>query len=544
MAKMVFLYGLFITVASVFLGCSPASRPGSCEKDDDCAESSACKQGSCVEVQCKQDSDCDSNQHCENYQCRAVDGCNQESDCEGDEICENGQCVQVDCKLDSDCLASQSCIDHECIAVECRSDDQCDVGKICLKGQCVEGCVSQRDCPDGTVCDVDEGEHGLCVQCILDTDCEQGLRCMEHMCRQYCTSDDDCDDGFCDTHNHMCIECSRDDQCELGYICQDQVCMEGCRKDRDCPLEHVCESGSCLPGCHDDSDCGGKVCDEATQSCVECVDRTDCVVGNLCIDSFCVPGCQQEEDCPVGMNCYPDVGPHGSCLECRADEDCALDEYCSSDMQCETGCRSEQSCDFGQLCVERSCSDAYSEQSPFCKPCSSQDLSSCGSRENACLIYPYTNDEFSQESGEYCALGCSDDQPCPNGFECRPVITVKQSDICHQDQDCPGGLPCLKAPGAEKGYCPCHDTYNPCPENSCIMDTCGSNHFCTMLYMNGIQLECETSDDCNVCNIGLQPCALDGSCPAIQCESQDGNDYGGCVIDRACSLTEGTHCPI
>ncbi len=493
--------------------------------------------------------------------------CGSDADCKSREICQKGLCIQVECKQDSDCQQGLSCVENECMGSDCESDDDCDVGEICVQGQCADGCKSQRDCLEGMVCAPDQGEHGLCVQCVVDADCEQDLSCVNNLCRQHCTSDQDCDVGTCDAQTNTCVECSRDDHCDFGYICEQQLCVEGCRKDRDCPEGNICVSGSCTQGCRDDGDCAQGVCDEATSSCVDCLKKTDCEPGNVCLDRSCVTGCEVDEDCPVEMLCAQDLGQNGTCVQCLVDDDCLAleknkcldnqcvfqctqdddclpEQYCADDHSCMEGCRSEQSCDFMQLCSDRNCSDAYSEQAPYCKACDSRDLLSCGSMENSCLMYPFSDDEFSQSSGEYCAPSCSDGQPCPNGFECGPVIGIKQSDICHQAVDCPGNLPCLKPEGADTGYCPCHDTLNPCQQNTCFIDTCGLGNKCTALSLSGLDVPCQTDADCHVCTQTLEPCGENDACPAIECEKYEDVDYGGCVLDRACSLTEGNHCPV
>jgi hypothetical protein len=205
-------------------------------------------------------------------------------------------------------------------------------------------------------------------------------------------------------------------------------------------------------------------------------------------------------------------------------------------------CEDDSFCDFMFSCDNGNCTNAYSANTPYCKPCDGQNLMDCGVRENPCLIYPYDDDAFIQGAGgldEYCSVDCSGGQRCPNGFECNSIITVKQSDLCRSDSECPGNLPCLKSQEEDQGFCPCHDTQNRCMANTCLQNMCGTfTHTCLML-----DLPCQTDADCYMCSVTTAHCATDADCAEIECEKYDGVDYGGCVSARGCGLQEGYHCP-
>ncbi len=413
------LISVMAALAVVISACSPSSRLEPCKSDEDCPDFHACSNSLCVQVQCKKDPDCNAQKYCRNYQCVDRVSCTQDTDCLDDEICENGFCTQVGCKQDSDCTEGYSCVEHECVSAACSSDDDCDPGMICIEGMCTTGCNSQRDCPAGTLCATDSGEHGLCVECIEDSDCSAGQKCVEYSCREFCTNDQDCSEGFCDTQSHLCVDCTRDDQCEIGFICEQQTCEQGCRKDRDCPTGQICESDSCRTGCRQDDDCStghiclsdtcqegcridqdcqpgqicqdnscvdfcsqdadcvqGQICDsgscrdgcridddcfdavcnQTTHTCVECRVKDDCELGNLCIDGYCKQGCEVDRDCPMDLHCAPELGPHGTCTECDADQDCQdPDKPRCLEHQCAPECFVDDDCTNDELCVDGHC---------------------------------------------------------------------------------------------------------------------------------------------------------------------------------------------
>ena len=112
---------------------------------------------------------------------------------------------------------------------------------------------------------------------------------------------------------------------------------------------------------------------------------------------------------------------------------------------------------------------------------------------------------------------------------CVPMVWAQESGDAGEGED--------KAEGEDKGYCPCHDANNPCPQNSCLQDIC----FGSACLSTG--LACTTNEDCQVCTIGAQPCLSDADCPTLACEIYEDVDYGGCVSARACGLDDGQHCP-
>ena len=367
-------------------------------------------------------------------------------------------------------------------------------------------------------------------QCERDGDCPPAWRCdtYAYICR--CVSDEGCDraagevcmpNGTCQIYTG----CGPQAPCPSLWSCEESTGECLCIGDESCLTGEVCNaSGYCQPsaGCFDNDDCGqGDMCDTPSKTCMPvntCNTKYQCPIGNLCSGGLCVPGCDDYGDCPLGSGCI-----EGNCMQGVCEED--------------------EFCDFREYCSNGNCLDAYSANTPYCKPCDGQNMMDCGLRQNPCLIYPFDDDAFIQGAGgldEYCSVDCSGNQSCPNGFVCNSIITVKQTDLCRADNECPGSLPCLIPQEEDNGYCPCHDTQNPCMANTCLTTMmCGTfTNTCLLL-----DLPCQTDADCYMCSVTTLHCTTNADCPAIQCEKYDGVDYGGCVSAQGCGLDEGYHCP-
>lgn len=505
--------------------------------------------------------------------------------------------VQGVCQNDGDCPANFHCgADYQCL---CDNDQACALGEFCsAAGHCqkIQGCRTDPDCgdPANFRCQILPGGAGQCL-CKNDNACQTGEFCnLSGQCQKKagCISDSDCGDPnlfrcFIDPVTKVggCL-CKADAACEQGQFCNPKgFCqpLATCQKNEDCPPGKTCkiETGECLCNHEDNTGClSTEVCNASgyCQPRPGCFDNRDCAdVPNTFCDTetkVCIPigSCNSDRQCQIGQVC----ANHACVAGCRGNEDCPLDQRCVN-AACVGGCQGDEFCDFAQFCVSGACQNAYTAQTPYCKPCVNTDLTMCGDRKNTCLIYQYTGDEFSTAGGnsctrdsqctspmqcncpksaadptvcqtgqtgvcgytEYCAPDCSANQRCPNGFECNSIISVKSTDICPA-HTCPQGLPCLMGE-SDTGYCPCHPTKNPCPANTCIADTCLGG-VCYALSLNGIRLPCQTANDCKVCSVNLLSCATT-TCPAIQCVTYDGVDYGGCVSAQSCGLMEGVHCP-
>jgi len=149
------------------------------------------------------------------------------------------------------------------------------------------------------------------------------------------------------------FECMGDEDCTPEEpFCVDNRCVE-CIDETDCDDDGQfctgdprCAGGSC--GFTGNPCSGGTpVCDEDTDTCVECLDSGDCDDGlyctgvETCVDNACVDG---EEPCgsdPERPYCYE---------EGESCEECVLDEHCISGYRCYRNTCSPR----GSLVVEKS----------------------------------------------------------------------------------------------------------------------------------------------------------------------------------------------
>jgi len=453
----------------------------------------ACE-GEQVEGVCNSNADCKPNFYCSaDHQCL----CQSDQACAADEYCNpQGFCQKVQgCRTDADCGANFRCQilaggKGTCL---CTNDQACKENEFCnSSGVCQEkaGCLLDADCgnPDYWLCRINTTTKiGECF-CKSNQACEQGEFCNpKGFCQPEakCQTNDDCPSGkLCNTESGECL-CDPDTQ-------------SGCKSGEVCNSAGYCQP---RPGCYDNTDCEntpGTFCDLTTRTCIpvgSCTSDLQCPLGKICRQNQCVEGCNYSYDCPLTQCCV-----QYQCQPCN--------------------CQNDAFCAFAEYCQGGQCQTAWSNNTPFCKPCS--DDSACGATLNRCLIYPFDGDSYAAKSSEYCAVDCSTNDRCPNGFTCSEVIVIKQSDLCTTDLDCPSGVPCWKSPEEDKGYCPCHDTKNACPLDAC--DTIG---------MYGPK---------NTCINRKTPCTTNNDC-VIPCVDKDANGFGGCSIGRNCGLAEGIHCP-
>jgi len=172
---------------------------------------------------------------------------------------------------------------------QCDSDRECAAGCYCTDaepedgqwGTCVESgyCGSASDCGPGMTCD-----DGTCKPtnrgCMSDYDCPSGTVC--DPAGQYCVPTQACDGGCpmgtrCDETRNTCVPvgCTDDSQCAAGCYCDEQTgtCAETsyCTADDQCPAGQYCDENrsTCMPGTDPNApSCGGAVtCDAAPPTC-------------------------------------------------------------------------------------------------------------------------------------------------------------------------------------------------------------------------------------------------------------------------------------
>jgi len=334
---------------------------------------------------------------------------------------------------------------------------------------------------------------GACNTTSGETRCRTNLDCGAY---KTCSVDT----GAC-----LCVDnraCGAGEFCNGKSLCQT---VAGCQDNSDCELQSggqrlICDvkAGLCQSAdqCFDDSHCAlGRICDPSTTACVEgCRDEADCVPGQGCIRETndqvlgrCSVGtCSVTEQCPVGHNC--DLTTH--------------------------------------TCV-------FDARGPFCGACTrfSPTDPQCGERDNYCLVD--TGDPA--RGSHYCGVDCTQEQGCPNGYECKPVIIFgppatpsclveecengvcsRTGRSCSVSMDCPQGLPRGDCRRAIVGVC-ANNTATDCMSDAECGGSVGSCRFS----------ECRVRERAAY---GVCTCLVDSDCPSDDCRDVDLSDPDNPVV--------------
>ena len=199
MRRFVFVLGISLLTVTLNACGSSTSSPGDggsdgdggvqeCQTDTDCAGELQCAAGRCVE--CIRDSDCEAGQVCMAGAC--LSACPEAERCERGGTCCPGdwECIDQVCRAPCDgnrcghrlelcCENGWLCEAERCL-IDCGAYDRCGLSldsccttnQICYGAQCTQpsgACLSQSDCPQGQVCEVD---LGLCIDEQVVGDCE------------------------------------------------------------------------------------------------------------------------------------------------------------------------------------------------------------------------------------------------------------------------------------------------------------------------------------------------------------------------------------
>jgi Kazal-type serine protease inhibitor domain./Protein metal binding site. len=269
---------------------------------------------------------------------------------------------------------------------KCMSDDDCPAGTICdplgcntTEGACTE-VVPVKACPRkwDPVCGCNGKTYpNDCVRRALGVALDHTgpckpvcklIKCPDPLipvdtnadgcpdkCKLPCTSDKDCPMGQACTAHEYCPPCVYADPpckvpCKMVQWCEDQGC---CETDADCTSSEgpgVCVSGVCKqvppPGaCWSDADCGPGQ---------ECVGASVCPCGALCIlpdhPGKCTPACQPDEVCWDGIDNDCDGQVDEDCT-CKVDADCPDGLVCELKEICPPCTYSPPFCDVPCLLV-------------------------------------------------------------------------------------------------------------------------------------------------------------------------------------------------
>jgi len=194
---------------------------------------------------------------------------------------------------------------------------------------------------------------GLCRTaqdwCIDESDCEDdGL---------YCTGDPVCDDGFCGFTGNPCEEGSPFCD-EAGNTCVECLSSADCEDDGlFCTGDPVCDNGMCgYTG--DPCEEGAPFCDEDNGRCLECLEAGDCDDDGLyctgdpvCDDGFCdVTGDPCGEGLPA---CDED---NDRCVECVSSADCEGElAVCDEAVNACVQCLADGDCAETEVCRDNVC---------------------------------------------------------------------------------------------------------------------------------------------------------------------------------------------
>jgi Cys-rich repeat protein len=325
-------------------------------------------------------------------ECTTKGQCNDGNPCTTD-ACVSGVCVHTNNSLPcSDglfCTANDVCSGGTCVG----GANPCSGGLLCSEtlDACVQ-CLTNANCNDGNVCTTDTcNSSGTCVFTNNSASCNDGL---------FCTPTDTCSGGtcqgggiacpgqFCNETLDACVECLTNAHCNDGNVCTTDSCnasgscvhannTAACDDGQFCTVTDICSNGSCVGS---GTPClGGLFCNEANDTCVQCLTNGHCGDGNVCTTDTCVSGsCQHSNNtfscddglfCTTGDACSNGACVSGSgvncpgllcdeagnrCVECFTASDCNDGAACSTE-QCNNGvCNytlDHASCNDGLFCT-------------------------------------------------------------------------------------------------------------------------------------------------------------------------------------------------
>ena len=303
----------------------------------------------------------------------------------------------------------------------------------------VSGCTADRDCNNFEQCDIDTG-FCLCADdqaCDATEFCNTQGRCQPQL---GCASNADCGGAerpqdICDTTTSQCLtldastQCVLDSQCPFGSYCDQKFCRQGCRENGDCGVDTPCINGQCdtRPGaCNASSYCAfGQSCNLSSFTCVDHPDRA-----SLC--QWCDPQSFFTEACPNGNSCLIDTSLPPD-VSCQIDADCGqwpgarcatspTGEQCSTNADCSGGATCEGAFFGLGQCATRNCSRNF-----------------CGSD------------------------GCSESNPCPQGYTCNTLIIVSNAG-CTSNAQCASNSCLGGGENVSQGFCSCLSDAD-CPQS-------------------------------------------------------------------------------
>ncbi len=293
------------------------------------------------------------------------------------------------------------------------------------------------------------------------------------------------------------------DNCgSCGHVCDDGSFCNG---------PETCQGGFCQPGNGDPCVGAGLFCNEATDSCVECIIDMNCDDGIDCSDDACSSGscvftpddskcpddghfCNGPEHCNIHSGCVPAGNP------CQAGEIC--DEQLEACVEClqDSDCDDGSFCNGSEFCQDYLCRPGGGDPCPAALTCD-EDLDAC----IGCMQDQDCDDGAFCTGTETCLAGVcvSGGDPCTaSGFVCDEAADVCVE--CLQDGDCDDGVGCT-TDVCSAGSCANTPDDSSCPDDGLYCngdEVCSPISGCTSTGdpCAGAGLACdELTDSCLVC---------------------------------------------
>ncbi|MGD2110650.1 MAG: M4 family metallopeptidase [Phycisphaerae bacterium] len=352
--------------------------------------------------------------------------------------------------------------------------------------------------------------------CDIDDDCDDQNPC----------TDDVCDAGDC-VYTNNTDPCDDGDDCTINDTCADGACESGppmpCDDGEYCNGAETCVAGSCTSGTYP---CGAQLCDEVTDTCVDCFGDGDCDDGEYCNgEETCVAGACVAGSAPCAPQICDEV--NDTCDECVENEDCDDTLYCNGLETCAAG-----------TCV--------AGVAPDCDDSVTCTVDTCDEGADVCVNTP---DDGACDN----TLFCDGNEWCDAATGCQPGTTVDcndsvdcTTDSCDEDADqcanepvnaacddtlyCNGAETCDAISGCQPGVdVDCDDSV------SCTVDTCDEggdtcvntpddNACDNAVFCDGV----ETCDGVAGCTSGADPCpgqvcneAGESCCPTTDAPGDD-----------------------
>ncbi|MFO0745028.1 MAG: Ig-like domain-containing protein [Myxococcota bacterium] len=368
--------------------------------------------------------------------------------------------VCVECLADADCDQNEVCDpSHTCVPCVPLAgngaglDPGCTVGDpICDPALNPDACVECLDdrtgpltpdtgCALGTpACDRAAAGGPDCVECTVDADCAAGSICDEshHQCvpcldsKSGAQTDDGCTSGepLCDVGltPDDCVRCV-DDQ-DAGHT------DTGCTTATPACIDQVLGGRTCVE-CDGDADCPGGTCDEASHTCVICLDTAP----GAARDEGCTsvePICRLSltpDDC---VSCVDDAGPRAVDTGCSGAKP-VCDETIPTDTVC-VECLTNANCATGLVC---------DPGSHACVPC--VDDKSGGQQDTGCTtVDPICQTARDPDTCVHCVDDAEEPAVDSGCAAATPICDPSGLGTCHEcddDTDCASGEVCLLTTG-------------------------------------------------------------------------------------------------